>query len=162
MVWHDDPESITSGRGEANMFTKIAVVLDESPEAGCALVAAGHLAKSLGAHLQAVTYMAELPRYTAFAAAANPSILGTLSGDRLAFYEPFQADARSLDLREGVELSTHLLDGEKVDAIIASVHAHEIDLLANGLHHRWHQASRLWCTVYTLAQDNPCSILGVH
>src|SRR5277367_6676682 len=117
------------------MFTKIAVALDESSGAQRALVVAIQLSKSLGAHLQAVTVMADLPPYTAFAAAADPTILGTLSGDRFAFYERFQADSRSLALREGIELSTDLLDGEKVDAIIAFVHQHQIDLLVIGLHH---------------------------
>jgi nucleotide-binding universal stress UspA family protein len=144
------------------MFTKIAVALDESPEAERALVVAIRLSKSLGAYLQMVTVMADLPPYTAFAAAADPSILSTLSGDRFAFYERFQADARSLALREGIELSTHLLDGDKVDAIIAFVHEHQIDLLVIGLHHRSLRVSRLWSTVYAVAQDIPCSMLGVH
>jgi nucleotide-binding universal stress UspA family protein len=105
--------------------------------------------------------MAELPESTAFAAAADPSMLRTPLGDRFAFYERFQPNAGSLALREEVELSTHLLHEEKADAIVAFVHEHQIDLLVIGLHHRSLWVSRLWSTVYTLAQDIPCSMPGV-
>jgi nucleotide-binding universal stress UspA family protein len=144
------------------LFTTIAVALDESPEAERAFAVAIQLAKALGANLHTVTAMAELPAYTAYAAAVDASMVRTLDGDRVAFYERLQAAAKSTALQESIELTTHLLDGEKVDGIVAFVHEHQIDLLVIGLHHRSLRMSRLWSTVYTLAQDVPCSILGVH
>jgi nucleotide-binding universal stress UspA family protein len=147
---------------EGILFTKIAVALDESPESERALIAAIQLAKALGARLQTVTVMADLPVYTAYATAADPSIIRTLDGDRGAFYERLQLAAKSTALQEGIELTTHLLDGEKVDGIVAFVHKHQINLLVIGLHHRSLRMSRLWSTVYTLAQGVPCSMLGVH
>jgi hypothetical protein len=63
---------------------------------------------------------------------------------------------------EGVQVGTHLVDGDKVDAIVRCVHEYKIDLLVIGLHHRSRRVSSLWSTVYALAQAVPCSILGVH
>jgi hypothetical protein len=39
---------------------------------------------------------------------------------------------------------------------------HKTDLLVIGLHHRQSYISRLRSTVYGLAQNAPCSVLGVH
>jgi hypothetical protein len=38
----------------------------------------------------------------------------------------------------------------------------KIDLLVMGLHQRSLHLARLWSTVYELAQEAPCSVLGVH
>jgi len=144
------------------MFRNIAVANDESPEAARALNAAIQLASVLNASLHAITVIEELPAYTAYAAAGEPSVLRTLSEDRLKFYRDLQGKAQDTAASKGLNLATHLLDGERVDAIIHFVHEHEIDLLVIGLHHRSLRVSRLWSTVYTLAQEVPCSILGVH
>jgi hypothetical protein len=49
-----------------------------------------------------------------------------------------------------------------VDAIVHFLAHHKTDLLVIGLHHHQSHISRLWSTVYSLAQDAPCSVLGVH
>jgi nucleotide-binding universal stress UspA family protein len=144
------------------MFRNIAVAYDESLEARRALTAAIHLAKALGVGLQTVTVMEKLPAYTAFAVSADASIAVILEEDRQKFYEQLQAAARAAALREGIELITHLVDGETVDAIVGFVCEHKIDLLVIGLHRRHDRVSRLWSTVYTIAQNVPCSVFGVH
>lgn len=60
------------------MFRKIAVAYNESPEAKRALVSAIQLAKSLNADVQAVTVMADLPAYTAYAGVADASLTRVL------------------------------------------------------------------------------------
>jgi nucleotide-binding universal stress UspA family protein len=65
-------------------------------------------------------------------------------------------------LREGVEFETHLVEGEEVDAIVHFLAHHQADLLVVGLHHHQSHGSRLRSTVYALAMDAPCSVLGVH
>jgi hypothetical protein len=40
--------------------------------------------------------------------------------------------------------------------------AYKTDLLVIGLHHCQSHMSRFWSTVYGLAQNAPCSVLGVH
>ncbi len=144
------------------MFRNIAVAYDKSSEADRALKAAIHLAISLSATLHVVTVAEELPAYTAYGVASDPGILQTLGEDRLKFYADLQSEARERAAGEAVEVSTHLLDGEKVDAIVHFINEHKIDLLVIGLHHRSLRVSRLWSTVYALAQDVSCSVLGVH
>jgi nucleotide-binding universal stress UspA family protein len=144
------------------MFTNIAVAYDDSPEAARALVAAIKLAKTLGVGLQTITVMDPLPHYTGFATAADPAMLNTLEQDRSQYYEKLQASAKSAASREGVELKAHLLDGEAIDGIVHFVCEHNIDLLVIGLHRRHDRFSRLWSTVYAIAQNVPCSVFGVH
>jgi nucleotide-binding universal stress UspA family protein len=144
------------------MFKNIAVAYDESHEAGRALAAAIHLAKSLGLGLQTITVMEKLPAYTAFATSADPSMLNVLEDDRNKFYEQLQNRARAAAEREGVQLVTHLLDGEETEGIVNFVCERKIDLLVIGLHRRHDRLSRLWSTVYTIAQNVPCSVFGVH
>ena len=144
------------------MFRNIAVAYNESPEAGRALTAAIRLAKALGVGLQAITVMEKLPAYTAFGSGADASIAVALEQDRLMFYEQLQANARAAAKREGVELATHLMDGETVDGIVSFVCEHKIDILVIGLHRRPDRVSRLWSTVFTIAQNVPCSVFGVH
>jgi nucleotide-binding universal stress UspA family protein len=144
------------------MFERIAVAYDESPEACRALTAAIHLAKRLGVGLQTITVMEKLPAYTAFATGADPAMLLTLEEDRAKFYAIVAANARAEAERQGVELEAHLLDGESVDAIVKFVCDHKIDVLVIGLHRRPNRVSSLWSTVYTIAQNVPCSVFGVH
>jgi nucleotide-binding universal stress UspA family protein len=144
------------------MFKKIAVAYDESPEAARALNAAIELAKTIGVGLLAITVMEKLPAYTAFAAGADACLQSTLEDDRLRFYEQLQAAARDVALRGGVQLETHLVDGEATDGIVDFVRAHKVDLLVIGLHRRHDRLSRIWSTVYTIAQNVSCSVFGVH
>ena len=144
------------------MFKNIAVAFDESPEAARALNAALHLAAALNTGLHVLTVAEELPAYTAYGVAGDPTVLRTLGEDRSKFYADLQNSAREKAANDSIEVATHLLDGERVDAIIHFVREHKIDLLELGLHHRSLRVSRLWSTVYTLAQEVPCSILGVH
>jgi nucleotide-binding universal stress UspA family protein len=144
------------------MFTNIAVAYDESPEASRALTAALGLAKCLGAHVQTITVMESLPAYTAYGTAADASVAVVLENDRSRFYEKLQADARAEAAREGIELVTHAIDGQEVDCIVKFVRDNKIDLLVIGIHRRQNLVTRLWSTVYTVAQSVPCSVLGVH
>ena len=144
------------------MFQNIAVAYDQSSEAERALQTAIPLAKALGSNLHTVTFAEELPAYTAYGVAGDPSVLRTLGEDRDKFYGDLQKRAQEMASAKSVQVVTHLLDGEKVDGIIQFVSEQKIDLLVVGLHHRSLRVSRLWSTVYTLAQEIRCSILGVH
>src|SRR5271166_2040294 len=144
------------------MYKNIAVALDESPESGRAFKTAIQLAKIFGVGLQTITVMERLPSYTAFAAATDPSMVATLEEDRLEFYKRMQARAQSEAETHGVSLATHAVEGEAADAIVHYVCESKIDLLIIGLHRRPSRISSLWSTVYTIAQNIPCSVLGVH
>jgi nucleotide-binding universal stress UspA family protein len=144
------------------MFRKIVVAYNESPESQRAFVSAIKLAKSLNAELLAVTAMAELPAYTAFAGVADSSIARVLEEDRLKFYKKLQDEARAQAQSYGIELRSHLVDRRPVEGIVDFLREQKADLLVIGLHQRDLHIARLWSTVYELAQDAPCSVLGVH
>jgi nucleotide-binding universal stress UspA family protein len=144
------------------MFRKIAVAYDESAEAERAFRTAIQLAKALTAELLTITVVDELPAYTAYAAGADTTIIRTLNLDRAQFYEELRTRAMASASSEGITVTAELINGDAVEAVATFVRTHKIDLLVVGLHHRSSRVSRLWSTVYSLAQDVPCSVLGVH
>jgi nucleotide-binding universal stress UspA family protein len=144
------------------MYKKIAVAYNESPEAKRALASAIHLAKILSAELRIVTIVEEPPAYSAYASAADASLARILQDDYSKGYQQLQAQARETALREGVQVVLHLLDGGVADSLVEFLAHDKPDLLVIGLHRRTSHISRLWSTVYDIAQKAPCSVLGVH
>ena len=144
------------------MFRKMVVAYNGSPESHRAVMTAIRLAKSLEAELHAVTSMADLPAYTAFAEATDPGLTHVLQQDQMTSYGKLQEKGRALFESHGIEFHGHLLEGRPVDAIVDFLRRQQADLLVIGLHQRDFYIERLWSTVYELAQDAPCSVLGVH
>ncbi len=144
------------------MFQKVVAAYNESPEAERALVSAIKLTKGWNGELQTITVMTDLPAYAAFASVGDPSLPHVLRQDREALYEHLQERARSLAHSHGIELRSHLVEGPGVEAIVDFLRAQKADLLVIGLHQRDFYIARLWSTVYELAQEAPCSVLGVH
>jgi nucleotide-binding universal stress UspA family protein len=144
------------------MFRKIAVAYNESPEAEHALVCAVQLAKDMGAELSTITVATELPAYTAFAAAADPALPQVLAEDREKSYAALEGKVRAFAQPHGVDVRSHIVDGREVEAIVSFLRREKTDLLVIGLHQRTPYLARLWSTVYELAQEAPCSVLGVH
>jgi len=144
------------------MFRKVVVAYNESPEAERALHSAIQLAKSLGAELRTITVVTGLPAYTAFARAADPSMSRVLGEDQLKFYEALQEKARVAAKLHGIEAHGDIVEGREVEAILGYLREQAADLLVVGLHQPDLYISRLWSTVYDLAQEAPCSVLGIH
>jgi nucleotide-binding universal stress UspA family protein len=144
------------------MFRRIVAAYNESPESQRVLDTAIRLAASLHAELHTVTAMESLPAYTAFAAVADPSLPRELKQDRLRLYEELQEKARTQVQVHGIELQNHLVEGQPVEAIIQFLRRQKADLVVIGLHPHDLHISRLWNKVFELAQDAPCSVLGVH
>jgi nucleotide-binding universal stress UspA family protein len=144
------------------MFKRIVVAYNESAEASRALAAAIHLAKALGAELMAVTIFHDLPAYAGYASAVDSSLARTMIEDRRERYEQLQAEARERASSLGVDMVTHLMEGQEVDGIIQFLISHKAELLVIGLHQHSLYISRLWSKVYEVAQDAPCSVLGIH
>lgn len=116
------------------MFKKIIAAYNESAEASRALLAAIQLAKALGAELHAVTILKSPPASTAFAAAASPSFTQTLIDDQWERIEQLMADARESAKKQGVELTTHLVEGQEIEAIVRCIVCNKADLLVIGIH----------------------------
>ncbi|MDX6458892.1 MAG: hypothetical protein QOE55_2589 [Acidobacteriaceae bacterium] len=144
------------------MFRKIVVAFNEAPESQRAFLVALKLAQSLNAELQAVTAIGELPAYTAFAGIADSSISRVLEEDRRVFYAKLQNHARAQVESYGIGFHSYLVEGREVEAIVNFLRQQKADLLVVGLHQRDLYIARLWSTVFELAQDAPCSVLGVH
>ncbi len=144
------------------MFRQIVVAVDESREARRALEAAVHLAGRLDACLRAISVIEPLSGSAAFAAVADPSLPHSLIEDRRRAHEDLLASAREYASSEGVNLSTDLLEGAEVKAIVDHIIRHETDLLVIGLPHHELHITRLWSSVYSISQAIPCSVLGVH
>ena len=62
----------------------------------------------------------------------------------------------------GVHATGAIVEGREVLAIVRFLKDVHTDLLMIGLHQRDFYLSRLWSSVYDLAKDTPCSVLGVH
>jgi nucleotide-binding universal stress UspA family protein len=144
------------------MFRKIAVAYNESPEAQRALSLGVQLAKSLNAELSTITVTTPLPSYTAFAAASGPSLSHVLISDHDEFYALLENKAREFALLSGLAIQSHVVEGREVETIVGFLRSQGTDLLVVGLHPRDLYLARLWSTVYELAKESPCSVLGVH
>jgi nucleotide-binding universal stress UspA family protein len=144
------------------MFQKIVVAYNESPVARRALVSGIELAKRLNAQIHIATIMADIPAYTAYAVAADPSLPNILNEDRRAFYQTLQLDVTTLAESNGLSVSSHMLEGRNVDSLVHFLREQKFDLLVIGLHQHDFYIARLWSKVYELALEAPCSVLGVH
>jgi nucleotide-binding universal stress UspA family protein len=147
---------------ERTVYRRIAVAYNESAESQRALATAMHLAKALGSELEIITVMADLPAYTAFSSVGDPGLPQVLEVDREKFYQHLQEKARLSAQAQGLDLQTFSVEGDAVSAIVALLRAHKADLLVVGLHQHDFYVARLWSTVYELAQESPCNVLGVH
>ena len=144
------------------MFKKILVAYDESPESGRALLTALRLAKTLNAELKAVSVLEKLPPYAGYIDAEVPGGTEALQKQASAYYRKLLADAQETARQYGVALTTALVEGDEVDAIVECVRSSNSDLLVLGLHHH-SLLSRLWSyTAHDLSQQVISSILGVH
>jgi nucleotide-binding universal stress UspA family protein len=70
--------------------------------------------------------------------------------------------ASLLAQEHGVCAKGSIVEGREIQAILHCFKDERADLLVIGLHQHDFYLSRLWSSVYDLAQEAPCSVLGVH
>jgi nucleotide-binding universal stress UspA family protein len=133
------------------MFSKIDVALNDQPESQRALRTAIDFARADNAEFATVSILGDLPAYTSFAMVADPGAPNAMKEDR-----------RLLAHEHGVHATGAIVEGREVLAILGFLKDVNADLLVLGLHQHDFYLSRLWSSVYDLAQDAPCSVLGVH
>lgn len=109
-----------------------------------------------------ITVVADLPTYTAYAGAADPEFSRVLMDDREKAYAELKDKARAAAQTQGIEITSHIVEGSEVWAIIDFLRKERADLLVIGLHQRSLHIARLWSAVYELAQGVPCNVLAVH
>ena len=144
------------------MYKQVVVIFDESPQAERALKAAISLAGDLGSDLHLLTVVHPPPAYTAYAVAAGPEATRAIEQDHVAFYAEIEAKACRLAEAAELSMTRHQVLGVDVNLIIDRLRGENADLVVIGLHRTGWVVSRLWNKVFELAQDSPCSILGVH
>ena len=145
------------------MFKKILVAYDESPESGRALLTGIHLARSLHAELRTVSVQEKLPPFAGYIDAEVPGGTTLLRQQAFEYYRDLQTRAQQAAQQEGVILTTDLVEGDEVQAIVECVQRTHSDLLILGLHRHSLLFSRLWNhTAHDLSQQAVSSILGVH
>jgi nucleotide-binding universal stress UspA family protein len=144
------------------MFSKIVVALNDHPESQRALRAAIDLARADNAELATVSILGDLPAYTTFAIVADPGAPSTMKEDRRRFHGELHERASKLAQQHGVHATGRIVEGREVHAVLGFLKDVNADLLVMGLHQHDFYLSRLWSSVYDLAQDAPCSVLGVH
>jgi nucleotide-binding universal stress UspA family protein len=144
------------------MFTKIVVTLTDLPESQRALRTVIELARASNAELATVSILGNIPAYTLFATVVDPSVPDTMKEERRQGNGELHEKASLLAQEHGVLAKGSLVKGRGVQAIPNFLREKRADLLVIGLHQRDFYLSRLWSSVHDLAQDAPCSVLGVH
>jgi nucleotide-binding universal stress UspA family protein len=144
------------------MFSKIAVALNELPESQRALRTAIELARACDAELATVSILGDLPAYTSFAILVDPDAPNSMKNARRRAHGELHEKASRLAQEHGICATGSIVEGQEVQAILHYLKEEGADLLVIGLHQHDFYLSRLWSSVYDLAQDAPCSVLGVH
>jgi nucleotide-binding universal stress UspA family protein len=144
------------------MFSKIVVALNDLPESQRALRTAIELARASNAELATVSILGDLPAYISFAIVVDPNAPNMMKEDRRRAHGELHAKASLLAQEHGVRAKGSIVERREVQAILHFLKDERADLLVIGLHQHDFYLSRLWSSVYDLAQDAPCSVLGVH
>ena len=144
------------------MFSKIVVALNELSESQRALRTAIDLARACNAELATVSILGDLPAYASFAIVVEPTAPSAMKDARRRAQGELHEKASRLAKEHGVRATGSIVEGREVQAILHYLREENADLLVIGLHQHDFYLSRLWSSVYDLAQEASCSVLGVH
>jgi nucleotide-binding universal stress UspA family protein len=144
------------------MFSMIVVALNDLPESQRALRTAIDLARSFSASLATVSILGDLPAYASFAIVIDPAAPAAMREDRRRNQADMHDKATRLAKEHGVQATSAIVEGREAQAILRFLKEQKADLLVMGLHQHDFYLARLWNSVYDLAQDATCSVLGVH
>ena len=144
------------------MFSKIVVALNDLPESQHALRKAIGLARLCKAELATVSILGDLPAYTSFSVVVDPGAPAAMMEERRHRHKEMHEKAANLARELGVHAQGSIIVGNEVRAILHFLKEQNADLLVVGLHQHDFYLARLWSSVYDLAQDATCSVLGVH
>jgi nucleotide-binding universal stress UspA family protein len=144
------------------MSSKIVVALNDLPESQRALRTAIDLAHSCNAELRTVSILGDLPAYTSFSVVVGPGAQATMMEERRHRHNQTHEKTMNLARELGVHAQGSIVVGNEVRAILLFLKEQNADLLVVRLHQHDFYLSRLWSSVYDLAQDATCSVLGVH
>lgn len=144
------------------MFSKIVVALNDLPESQRALRAAIELARLCKSDLETVSILGDPPAYASFSAIVDPGAATAMMDERRDRHKEMHEKAASLAREVGLHAEGSIVVGNEVHAILHLLKERNADLLVVGLHQHDFYLSRLWSSIYDLAQGATCSVLGVH
>jgi nucleotide-binding universal stress UspA family protein len=144
------------------MFTKIVVALNDQPESDHAFRTALDLAPICNAELATVSSLGDPPACTSFSVVVDPGAPAAIVEERQNRHKQMHEKAAHLARELGVHAQGPVVVGIEVRAILHFLKEQNADLLEVGLHQHDFYLSRLWDSVYDLAQDATCSVLGVR
>jgi nucleotide-binding universal stress UspA family protein len=144
------------------MFSKIVVALNDLPESQRALRTAIDLARLSKGEIATVSILGDLPAYASFSIVADPSAAASMMDERRNRHKEIHEQAANLARELGVHAQGSIVVGNEVRSVLQFLKEHNADLLVIGLHQHDFYLSRLWSSVYDLAQEATCNVLGVH
>jgi nucleotide-binding universal stress UspA family protein len=144
------------------MFSKVVVILNDLPESQRALRAGIELAQSFHSELATVSILGDLPAYTSYAMLVDPNAPGEMKEARRRAQDELHKKASLLAKEQGVRAKGSIVEGREVQAILHFLKEERADLIVIGLHQNDFYLSRLWSSIYDLAQEAPCNVLSVH
>jgi nucleotide-binding universal stress UspA family protein len=144
------------------MFSKIVVALNDLPVSQRALRIAIDVARLCNAEVATVSILEDLPAYASFSVVVDPNAPAAMMDELRYRHKEMHEKAANLARELGIHAQGSIVVGNEVRAILHFLKDQNADLLVLGLHQHDFYVSRLWSTVYELAQDAPCSVLGVH
>ncbi len=144
------------------MFTKIVVALNDLPQSQRALRTAIDLALACNAELATVSILGDLPTYASFAMIVDSNAPSEMKEAQRQAHADLHEKAFLLAKEQGVRTKGSIIGGREVQAILHFLKMERADLIVLGLHQHDFYLARLWSSVYDLAQEAPCSVLGVH
>jgi nucleotide-binding universal stress UspA family protein len=144
------------------MFSKIVIALNDLPASQRALRTGIDLARAFNAELATVSILGDLPVYTSLAVVVGPGRPNAISEDRRRVHRELHEQASQLALEHGVRAKGSIVERQEVQAILHCLKEECADLLVIALPQHDFYLSRLWISVYDLANEAPCSVLGVH
>jgi nucleotide-binding universal stress UspA family protein len=144
------------------MFIRIVVALNDLPESQRALRAGIELARACESSLGTVPILSDLPAYTSFAIVVDPEAPNVIREGQRRVHGELHEKLSLLAQEHGVRAIGSAMEGREVQAVLHFLKEQRADLLVIGLHRHDFYLSRLWSSVYDLAQEAPCSVLGVH
>jgi nucleotide-binding universal stress UspA family protein len=144
------------------MFKRIVVALNDRPESHRAFETAIDLARTLQASLATLSVLEDMPAYATYAIAVEPNASSEWRDEQLKAQSLAHEKAKEKALSHGLSITSHFVEGREVKSIVRFLKEHQADLFVVGLHQHDFYIARFWNTIYDLAQEAPCSMLGVH
>ena len=144
------------------MFSRIVVALNDPPESQRVLAAAIDLARSCNDELATVSILGDLPVHTSFSLVIDPEASAAMMEERRNHHKQLHEKAANLARQSGVHSQASIVVGNEVRAVLRILKEQNADSLVIGLHQHEVYQSRLWSSIYDLAQNVTCSVPGVH